>query len=252
MRIVTLNTWKCDGAYRARLQLMAQGLAALAPDIVLLQEVFASDDGTWDTAAFLASALSMTATHARARHKPRQVEGRLGPSSSGMAVLSRQPPLAHHVLPLPNDAADGERIAQLLRVPGGADGLWLLNLHLIHLPGASALRGQQLQAGLAALHTHAPQTPGLIAGDFNSTPESDEFRQLLSAPENFLNPFAGQTKATHRTEAGLDLDLDHILLQRPWAERVRGASVALDPRELPEQMRASDHAAVVLDLDLSR
>lgn len=252
MRIVTLNTWKCDGTYRERLQLMAQGLAALAPDLVLLQEVFASDDGAWDTAAFLAGALSMTATHARARHKPRQVEGRLCPSSSGMAALSRQPALEHHVLPLPADAADGERIAQLLRYPVGPQGGWVLNMHLSHLRDASALRARQLQACLAALRHHAGAAPSLIAGDFNATPDSVEFRQLLDSPEGFSNPFAGHAKATHCDEAGVDHDLDHILPSGPWSDRVLNACVALDPRSLPEHLQASDHAAVLLDLDLSR
>ena len=34
LRIVTLNTWKGDGAYRARLEAMAVGLATLQPDLV--------------------------------------------------------------------------------------------------------------------------------------------------------------------------------------------------------------------------
>ena len=66
MRILTLNTWKCDGAYRPRLQAMAQGLAALAPDVILLQEVFATEDDRADTAGYLAQALSMWATRAPA------------------------------------------------------------------------------------------------------------------------------------------------------------------------------------------
>lgn len=251
MRIVTLNTWKCDGAYRMRLPLMAQGLAALAPDLVLLQEVFASDDGFYDTAAVLAQALSMVAAHAPARHKTRQFEGRPHPGTSGMAVLSRQPALEHLVLPLPADATDGERVAQLLHYAVGPDGLWVLNVHLSHLPGASALRANQLQTCLAELRRHTAGAACLIAGDFNTTPASAEFRQLLDAPENFFNPFAGQRKTTHRNEAGEDLDLDHILLSRIGPNRVNAAAVALDPRNVPCPLRASDHAAVVMDLDLT-
>lgn len=252
MRIVTLNTWKCDGAYRARLQRMAEGLAALAPDLVLLQEVFASDDGVFDTAAFLARSLSMVAIHAPARHKSRRLDDLDRPSTSGMAVLSHRPPLEHHVLSLPADPADGERIAQLLRYTDGSQEWWVANLHLSHLPDAGALRASQLQTCHAALRARAGNAPRLIAGDFNTTPGSTEFRQMLDAAQGYFNPFAGQAKATHRSKAGIDLDLDHILLSHAWSDRVLARGIALDPRELPEPLRASDHAAVVLDLDLSR
>jgi endonuclease/exonuclease/phosphatase family metal-dependent hydrolase len=80
MRIVSLNTWKCDGPYRQRLGLMAEELAALAPDVLLLQEVFATEDGHADTAAFLAQALAMHVIVSPARRKHRLFEGqsRLG------------------------------------------------------------------------------------------------------------------------------------------------------------------------------
>ncbi|MEK9722971.1 MAG: hypothetical protein VW405_05730 [Rhodospirillaceae bacterium] len=55
---VTLNTWKCDSDYVARLPLMASALADTRPDLVLLQGVFATVDGRHDTAMFLARELN--------------------------------------------------------------------------------------------------------------------------------------------------------------------------------------------------
>ena len=41
-RIVTLNVWKCDGAYKARPHAMTSGLATLNADVVCLQQCFAT------------------------------------------------------------------------------------------------------------------------------------------------------------------------------------------------------------------
>ena len=61
LRVVTLNTWKCEGDYRARLPRMAAGLRALDADLVCLQEVFACAAPSADTAAWLADALGLSA-----------------------------------------------------------------------------------------------------------------------------------------------------------------------------------------------
>ena len=69
MRIVTLNTWKNEGEYERRLDLMAVGLGDLRADVVCLQECFVG--GGSDTAARLAAALGMRAYPAPARRKLR-------------------------------------------------------------------------------------------------------------------------------------------------------------------------------------
>jgi endonuclease/exonuclease/phosphatase family metal-dependent hydrolase len=250
LRVLTLNTWKCDGDYRHRLDLMAQGLAHLSPDLVLLQEAFASLEGQADTAAHLAKALSMQVTCAPARLKLRGFEGRPCHSSSGLALLSREPVLAHHVLPLPTDPADGERIAQIVQVQHAGRTLWIAQLHLTHLPQASDLRAAQLDHALQALRQHSDQGPALIGGDFNSGPGRPEFDRLLAPPWDLRNPFEGRIKTTHRSEDGGDLDLDHLLLSGWPMNAVRGAAVTLDPRTAAAGQGVSDHAAVMLDLDL--
>jgi len=253
MRIVSLNTWKCEGAYRQRLDLMAEGLAALAPDLLLLQEVFATDDGQADTAAFLAQALSMSLARAPARRKPRRFEGESRVSTSGLALLSRHPLLSCQSILLPSDPADGERIVQLASVSHAGHLLWLANLHLSHLPDAGILRTRQLQTCLEALEPLAGNQPYLIGGDFNAAPGSAEMTRWLQPPWGLIDPFAGQPKVTHRSDAGRALDLDRVLLSRDWpAASVRQALVAMAPWQSDASMAASDHAAVVLDLSLDR
>jgi len=250
MRILTLNTWKCDGAYRQRLAAMVPGLSALQPDVVLLQEAFATDDGQADTARHLAQALGLIATVAPARHKARAFEGHHRPSTSGLALLTREPPPSHHVLQLPFDPADGERIAQLAQLVHQGQTFWVANLHLTHLSHAAALRAQQLATTLAALHRLAGTAPMVVGGDFNSGPGHAEFDGLRDAPWHMRNPFDGVAKSTHHTDEGRGLDLDHLLLSGWPPNAVRHAAVVLDPRDTAAAgPAASDHAAVLLELD---
>src|SRR5690349_12850241 len=50
LRIVTINTGKCDGPYFPRREAMARQLGALDADVIALQESFASIDGCVTTA----------------------------------------------------------------------------------------------------------------------------------------------------------------------------------------------------------
>ncbi len=241
MRIVTLNTWKCDGDYRERLKTMVEVLHRLLPDVVMLQEVFASEVARTDTAAYLARALDMVATAAPARRKPRWFEGRVVDSTSGLALLTRQPPREHHVMQLPSDERDGERVAQLARLSHRGQGFWLANLHLTHLADASLLRTRQLQAALSSWQTHASSYPLVLGGDFNAEPGTDEFEALLRQPWGLIQPFPDQVKQTYRNEDGSWLDVDHLLLSG-WSDQALLDRCVLDS--------GSDHRAVVLTLSL--
>jgi endonuclease/exonuclease/phosphatase family metal-dependent hydrolase len=248
LRVLTLNTWKCDGSYRERLDKMAVALGRLSPDVVLLQEVFSTTDGVADTARYLASELTMTVVNAPARRKARWFDGRMTESSSGLAVLTRLAVDTQHILQLPSDEADGQRIAQVLRLSAQGMAMWVANLHLTHLPNGSALRGKQLATVMNALTRLAGNEPALLGGDFNAGPGDPEFDDLLRAPWNLVNPFASQTKSTHCTTGGSELDLDHLLLMGWPAGVISSASVTLHPRN-NSGCPASDHAAVMLELD---
>ena len=109
MRLITLNTWKGDGAYHRRLIAMADGLAAENPDIVLLQECLRAPEARLDTAACLAETLGMDHVAWHGRRKARLVEGREFDCTSGVAILSRLPILASRTIMLPVAAADERR-----------------------------------------------------------------------------------------------------------------------------------------------
>ena len=241
MRIVTLNTWKNEGDYPRRLRLMGDGLAALDPDVVCLQECFTGAGR--DTAATLAAGLGLRLHAAPARAKLRAHEGRLVESASGLAILSR-PPAQARVLSLPQDPADGERIAQQLDLTACGRPLRVLNLHLTHLPGAeaAALRAVQLQTALDWASTGLVGAL-VVAGDLNATARSPELAPLRA-------PAAASTLQSPRADGPVHegLAIDHCCLVQAVAWRAVARRVALEQPD-PDGFRPSDHMAVVLDLE---
>jgi len=173
--VVTLNTWKCDGDYFARVQAIAEGLKALDADIVLLQEVFASADGAIHTGEAVRERLRLPHVHAPARRKARALAGHDLESTSGLSVLTRLPVTEDDVLALPSDPADGERIAQIVTLDWNGGPLVVVNTHLTHLAGADALRIRQL----AAIAEAVPEgVPAIMGGDMNAEPDDAPIRWL--------------------------------------------------------------------------
>jgi endonuclease/exonuclease/phosphatase family metal-dependent hydrolase len=238
LRIVTLNTWKNDGDYGRRLPLMRDGLAALAPDVICLQECFAA--GRADTAAWLADALGLELHAAPARAKPRWHEGRACPSTSGLAILVRGAAAsARH--PLPGHPADGERIAQRLDLVREDRPLRILNLHLTHLRDAPGLRARQLAEALD--WARADLAGGLVvAGDLNATATDPALAPLALAPRP-----ATLQGARVGSEIAQAMAIDHCALVRagPWreGEALRGCDTPD-----PEGWFPSDHAAIGVTL----
>ena len=244
MRIVTLNTWKNEGDYSRRLRLICDGLAALAPDVVCLQEAFVG--AGQDTAAAVSRHLGLTLHAAPARAKLRLHEGRLADSTSGLALLTRGVAQTR-VLALPDAPADGERIAQSADLVHCGRPLRVLNLHLTHLQDAQALRAAQLQAALDwAAHDLAGAL--VLAGDLNATARSPELAPLRLAPApstlhgaHVDGPHAGGPERGGHA-------IDHCILIRAGGWREVRTGRALD-RPDPAGWFPSDHAAVVLDLE---
>lgn len=250
VRLVSLNTWKCDGPYSRRLQLMADGLLGLRPDVVLLQEVFASEDGRHDTAARIAEALSLTCFRAPSRTKIRSVEGDAVASSCGLAILSRFPFLQQHVLDLPTSLDDGDRIAQFAQLLVQDRPFWVVNLHLTHLEGELCLRRDQIDSIVNSSQRLAGDESIVIGGDFNAPIDSLELMPLFDSRLGFLDCFQGLPKRTHWTDLGQSLDIDHVLVGGAPSWKVRSASTTMCGCTNGRSETASDHAALVVDLSL--
>lgn len=240
MRIVSLNTWKNEGDYPRRLRLMGDGLAALQPDVVCLQECFVG--AGWDTAGVLANRLGLILHAAPARRKPRFHQGELVRSSSGLAILTRQLG-ASEAIDLPEDPNDGQRIAQRLALALDGPPLSFLNLHMTHLrgPTAAALRARQLDLALDWAEENL--AGGLVvAGDLNAGAEDVELARLgLTCGPSTLQP-ARLGDPVHAGPA-----IDHCHLWRAGGWRTQSIVQAMGDAD-EDGSRPSDHKAVVLDL----
>ena len=165
LRLITLNSWKGDGDYPARLTRMVDGLRPLEADLIALQEVLVAPAAGFDTAAHLAAALGLQPVVLPLRSKLRMVGGRSLDSMSGLALLTRLPVRASGRVAMPTDPADGERAALTVTLDGRDGPLTVAVLHLTHLAGAADLRRRQWHCVAAAL---AGAGPALAAGDFNA------------------------------------------------------------------------------------
>ncbi len=273
LRILTLNTWKCDGAYRARLAWLLTELGStnanpLRPDVLALQEVFQTN--TADTAHTLADALGMQAQIAPARHKIRLFEENSTDSASGLAVLSRFSAARQTVRMLPMDERDGERLAQYVSLIVDEKSVLLINTHLTHLRGASALRQAQLAALLEPLEV--PDESGIqfggqtyqavfLCGDFNAGAQSPEIQFLLNqtrlSVQNTYTLGNGQLPAVtmpdrRGTEPFPGPIIDFIFSIAPTHQShpvIREARVVLDRPNASGQY-PSDHNGVLIDVRL--
>jgi endonuclease/exonuclease/phosphatase family metal-dependent hydrolase len=252
MRVVSLNTWKAEGDYSQRVRAMVDGLADLSADVIALQEDWRTCDSQTHTARSLANALSMHLTWIPARAKLRSFEETSILSTAGLAVLSRAPVLEQRVITLPQDASDGERLAQCVKLPGDEQPWWLVNVHLTHLGHRADLRHAQLQTVLDAMESVAQDGQAVVVcGDFNAEPHDDEIAGFLQANGPLIDAFSGITnKVTHRSETGIARNIDHIFLRAvagmpAWV--VHHARVVMD-RPTAQVVLASDHFAVCADL----
>jgi endonuclease/exonuclease/phosphatase family metal-dependent hydrolase len=242
IRLVTLNSWKDEGDWPARMAAIAEGLTLLQPDIVCLQEVYAGAGR--DTGQRLAAHTGLTCTQVAARSKSRG--GVL--SSSGVAILSRTPPQSSAAIDLPTTAEDGGRKALIANFTTAAGPLRIASLHLSHLRSAdaAALRAAQLSCVIA--HASADWHGAIVlAGDFNAPCHAPELAALhapgwvSSAPA-----LAGQSSLIDRPAALID----HIALQAAPSGPVwtlADVSLVLNQPSASGVM-PSDHAGVMARL----
>jgi endonuclease/exonuclease/phosphatase family metal-dependent hydrolase len=179
--IMTWNLWARFGPWEAREDAIASVLAAEAPDVVCLQEVWGAEDE--DQATRLGERLGLHAV----------LTDRAAPHRRGIsfhnAILSRFPIVSSETRWLPTWAG-GPPYRSVLRAeldrPGGR-----LSVYCTHLDwsfDASAARLNQVRALSLFVASHrgdpAKDFPPIVGGDLNAVPDSDEVRALTgrSAP----------------------------------------------------------------------
>jgi len=221
---MTFDTSSCRDDYRARVDVMTQALSLAAPDILLLQNVFATADNRHNTASHLANALHMQCAFLPVRPKIRYLDGRPTQSHNGLAILSRHAVIDAGRIELPCDPRDGERIAQFVDLDIDGMRLMVANIQLGHQAGADAVRRHQIETLAQRLAGAHDFDHILVGGDFNAGPnepalapirEMHGFTVAEAAPERCVDRlFVLTREAAYRPIAPLTLADTRLELDR--------------------------------------
>lgn len=264
--LATLNLWGENGPHERRLDLIAEELERLVPDVLALQEVREVPGQLVNQAETLARRLG----HAHA-FAPSTT---WGGGVEGLAILSRFPILESRHRRLPHATDSEGRIMLSARLDGPRGGLWVHTTHLSYRQNEGQLREDQVVAldeeVTACIVTSGE--PQILAGDFNTVPESDEIRWLCGLTSlGGRRVFYQDAWATmHPTEPGVtwarenpfrarmnwlrsDRRLDYIFVtaaRRDGRGTVRDARLVFN-RPDPDGIYPSDHYGLLAEVQMT-
>jgi endonuclease/exonuclease/phosphatase family metal-dependent hydrolase len=276
LRVLTLNLWGENGSWQGRMGLLLDRLAALAPDVIGLQEVRDVPGRVPNQAAEIAARFGWNHVFAPSTA--------WGGGHEGLAVVSRFPIGAHEAQPLPHSTETEGRIILSARIDAGApfaSPVWIHTTHLSFRETEGRKREDQVLFIDKVIAAHANDNVQFLMGDFNAPPDSDELRWLTGmttldgrrvayqdtwARANAVGSgggsLAGVTWASLNPYVGLmhwlrpERRLDYIFTTQVRRDRrgtVHGAWVVLDePGETAagERVFVSDHFGVVADVQM--
>ncbi len=269
VRVVTWNLWWQFGDWRRRLDAIRQVLAESAPDLLGLQEVWATAER--NEAQIVADDLGMYAAWAPSPF-PHGWQARLGRSdvTIGNAVLSRWPIESAEFLHLPahGSRADEGRTAVATVVDAPVGRIPFFTTQLNSAADDSAVRCRQVAAIAALVARHGSDGfPPILTGDFNAQPEADEIRLMeghLTAPAvpglllidswRYADPTSpGLTWDRRNPHVAASLEpsarIDYVFVGPPGpAGRGHVRSVRLVGDTARDGVWPSDHAGVQVDL----
>ncbi|MBA3818731.1 MAG: endonuclease/exonuclease/phosphatase family protein [Deltaproteobacteria bacterium] len=283
LRVITLNLWGTEPPLERRLDLAIRQLAALAPDVVCLQEVRPLDGKAGRTTAeVIAEGLGMAAHYATAVEWSDGAHGKLPAGQEGLAILARSI-LDTRVRPLPEPRIADARILLSAEVDSDGGPIWIHTTHLHYRLDDGVAREQQVLAiddAIRALRT-TESAPQILCGDLNATPDSDEMRYLRGLttlagrrthfqdawlrlhrePEPGEGPDQGVTWSSEnrftRPLRSLDIDrrIDYVYVtsrKRDGRGTVHVSRVVMTEREGDgeDAICASDHYAVLADVQV--
>lgn len=178
LKILTLNTWGRTGPWEQRKAIIVDGIRALDPHVIGLNEVW--DDATGNLAHELADAIGgLWHVH----HAPAY---ELAPGRTcGNGVLSRFAFAETEAWPLPEPRHDSGRnlVFAMVATPWGRLPVFVTHLSWRFHQGAA--RMQQMQQVRSWINERAPvqrgdaptdMLPPVFMGDLNTEPDSDEIR----------------------------------------------------------------------------
>lgn len=242
-RVCTFNLHGIHDGSAARVPDIARRLAALVPDVVMLQEAI-DGAGVRDTAALVAEGLSASTGETWTSRFAfcHLYHGRW---PEGVALCSRHPMEEPRVIDLNRGLRGGlapsmERFALASAMSSGGRSLVAVSLHLDHAPHP-ALRAAQAEKLVAELDRLFPAADGVVvAGDLNDLEDSPALRLLAAA--GFRDAYR-----CRRDDEGFTFPLPDPGLRIDYV-LVKGDLLTLDARTVLEDSSLSDHAGVFAHL----
>lgn len=264
LKVVTLNLWGEQPPLARRMQVAVEGLRALQPDVIGLQEVRQVPGVVDNQAETLARALEM--------HHYFEPATPWGGGDEGLALLSRHPISGRRVHALPHAVPTERRllVGAVLETPDGPVEVY--TTHLNYRLNDGGKREDQIVAVDDHIGGTPSELPKVLMGDFNATPDSDEIRFLRGAhssagrrtfwqdawerrhgrADGFTwarsNPYTARLRWLER-----DRRLDYIFvspMKRDGRGVVLDCRIVLD-RAAPDGTYASDHYALYAEVQLS-
>lgn len=264
LKLVTLNLWGEQPPLERRMLLAVDGLRALAPDVVGLQEVRQVPGTLPNQAETLGAALGMQ--HVFAPATP------WGGGDEGLAILSRHPLGGARVHELPHAQPNERRILLGATVDTPAGPVEVYTTHLNYRLTDGGKREDQVVAVDEQVAATPSELPKILMGDFNATPDSDEIRFLRGlhsaggrrtywqdawqrrhgGADGFTwaraNPYTARLRWLER-----DRRIDYIFvgpLRRDGRGVVLDCRIVLD-RAAPDGALASDHFGLYAEVQLA-
>ena len=218
--VLSLNTWKCDGDYEKRLEIITAQLQNLNYSIIAIQECFATPDYYYNTAMVLSEKLGMNCFFYPCRRKPRTINNKLLDSFSGLAILCRFKVIQKHVIELPSTPLDPERVAIAVKFYYNNNLITLVNLHLTHLQNEIKLRNEQFKTVLNDPFLEDNDSINIFCGDFNCEVTSSSLSEFFNPPYKLMDTyFLGNglqpvftCPATDEINYDRKYKIDHILV----------------------------------------
>jgi endonuclease/exonuclease/phosphatase family metal-dependent hydrolase len=189
LKIVTINTWKGEANYDARIMHLKKALYDLKPDLILMQECFEAPSINKDTIAFINKDFNYHLDFLQAREKIRDFEELPVQCFSNMGILSRLPIINSYHYPLPLAQGDQMRFGQEIEIllENGKTGT-ITNVHLTHINTKDAKRFDQIKTITERIKGNQDKLQ-IIGGDFNCSILSTEIQYLMKEA-NLIESFS--------------------------------------------------------------
>lgn len=171
VKVLTLNLWNRSGPYPQRRARIRAWVDTLQPDVVGFQEALRGPG--FDQVAEILAGAGYQIAYAPA--VPFWEDAAL---DFGNAVASRWPISEQETLTLPDAGDRDRRVALGVTIAAPFGPLAFTSTHLNWKPHESGVRERQVAALCAFVRRRQPRGgfPGLLVGDFNTTPDSAAIR----------------------------------------------------------------------------